>query len=67
MGVGKWRIRGSMLSAITAKGCLFRNEWVFWQGVTNLVIYGWCLRGVLHLVNYLDSGYENIKMTKVNI
>ena len=25
------------------------------------------IRGVLHLVNYLDNGYENVKITKVNI
>ena len=67
MGVGKFQIRGSTLSAITARGCLFRNEWISYQRVTKLLIYGRCLRGVLHLVNYLRHGYENIKITKVNV
>ena len=67
MGVGKSQIRGSILSAITTRGCLFCNEWIFYQGVTKLVIYGRCLRWVLRLVNYLDNGYENIKITKVNV
>ena len=56
-----------MLSAITARRRLFCNEWIFYQGVTKLVIYGRYLRGVLHLVNYLDNGYENIKKTKFNV
>ena len=64
---GKSQIRGSTLSAITPRGRLFHNEWVFYQGVTNLVTDGRCLRGVLHLVNYLDKGYENIKITKLNV
>ena len=34
MGVGKWRIRGSMFSNWHTRGCLFRNERVFWHGVT---------------------------------
>lgn len=56
-----------MFSAITTRGCLFRNEWIFYQGFNKLVIYGQCLRGVLHLVNCLDNGYENIKIIKVNV
>ena len=67
MSVGKTQTRGSTLSAITARRCLFHNEWIFYQGVTKLVIYGQCLRWVLHLVNYLGNGYENIKITKVNV
>ena len=67
MGVGQWHIRDSMFSNWHMRGYLFRNEWIFWQGVTNLVIYGRCLNGVLHLVNYLDNGYEKIKITKVNV
>ena len=67
MSVGKSQTRGSTLIAITARSCLFHNEWIFYQVVTKLVIYGRCLRGVLHLVNYLCNGYENIKITKVNV
>ena len=30
-------------------------------------MFGNKMRGVLHFVNYLDNGYENIKIIKVNI
>ena len=39
------------------------------SGVTHFVMdkNGRGLIGVLHFVNYLDNGYKNVKITKVNI
>ena len=36
-------------------------------GVTGLVMNKKFLEGLLHFLNYLDNGYKNVKLTKVNI